>query len=116
MQSPQFVEELQNVRSFNERVIVIGKYAPRHRSVGVLMQDLQQRQGEIIHALGRVADVVCVFVASRGEEEVKMAKVRTVRWGVPGTVVLLAPREDLLALLRCKPSPKIWVRHTGSSR
>src|ERR1035437_6406957 len=113
MKSSQLMEQLEDVRRFDQRVIVIGQHAPGDRPGGVLLKQLQQGGGETVHALRGKPDVVSVLIAGGGDEEMEVTVIGPVRRSVPRTGISLAPGEHLLALLGRELSPEVTGRGHG---
>src|ERR1035438_10002141 len=99
------MEQLEDVRRFDQRVIVIGQYAPCDRPGGVLLKQVQQGGRETVHAREGKPDVMSVFIAGGGDEEMEVAIIGPVRRSVPRAGVSLAPSQHLLALLRRQLPP-----------
>lgn len=51
VKASQFMEQLEDVLGFDQRMVMVRQYAPSDRSVGVLLKQVQQGGGETVHAL-----------------------------------------------------------------
>ena len=107
VETSQFVEKVENVPGFDERVVMIGQQAPRNRAGGVIAKKIQQGCSEGVHAFGRESNVWRVFVTGRGDEEMEMPVVGTVWRSMPWSAIVLPPGQDLLPLLWRQLPPHI---------
>lgn len=107
METPEFVQEFEDMGGFHQRVIVIRQHVPGNGVGGVLFEDIEQRGREVVHALQGKSDVVRVFVAGCGDEKMQMGVVRTMRRRMPRALVLCAPGEDFFALFRRELPPNV---------
>ncbi len=80
VKTSEFAQELEDVWGFNERVIVVRQDTPCKSARGVLMQHVEECGAKPVHPLWRVPDVVGMFIAGGGDEEMQVTLVRAMRW------------------------------------
>ena len=107
VKTPEFMEQLEDVGRFHQGMIMIWQNAPGDGAGCVLLKHVEECSGEAIHALRRVADVMRVFIAGSGDEEMKVTVIGPVRWRMPRAGVVLAPGENFLALLGRELPPNV---------
>jgi len=112
MQQSQLTQQNFYVGSFYQRVIMIRQHAPRKCVACVRGEYGKQIAREIIHALWAVTDVMAMLETRGRNEKSQMPKVGPVRRRMPWIPSLLAPGEQLRALLLIELTPEIaWGGH-----
>src|SRR6266566_8510609 len=107
MQQTQLMQQSFYVRHFHQRMIMIRQHAPRKGVARARREHSQQVARKIIHSLRAVPEMRMMLEARCRDEKSQMPKVGPVRRRMPRIPALLAPGEQLRALLLVKFTPKI---------
>ena len=103
----QFMKQCLYIRCINQRMIMIRKNAPRECLAGLTLQQREQITRKFLHAFRSCAYQMAMLETGCRDQKTQTAKVGTMRRRMPRIPPLLAPGQQLLALLGRELAPKV---------
>src|SRR6266446_6246255 len=88
VKSAQFVQNLENILSFNQNVIVVWQHTPRNCADCMLLEYPQEVTRKGLHPVRGEPNMRRVFVTGGRNQEMQMAVIGSMRGGMPWPMVV----------------------------